>query len=98
MKKNNMKKYILAISIMVFILVVLTVIQSVVANSVSTVGVDIAVIQEEIDAYKKDNALLKETYLTRSSYTIIAEEVEERGFEPSTKQLSLTSPQPLAYR
>lgn len=93
-----MKKYIVLTGIMGAVLIILTVVQAVVANTVSTVGVDVAKIQEEIDAYKKENALLKESYLTKSSYTIIAEEVTKRGFERSTKQLSLTNTPPLAYR
>jgi len=83
---------------MVGVLLVLTVTQAVVANSVSTVGVDISTLQEEIKTYQKENALLKEELLTASSYTTIINEIEDKGFEPVKQQLTLTDVPPLAYR
>lgn len=93
-----MKKHLLFFSGMGTILIVLTIVQAVIANSMSTVGVDISGMQNEILVYKKENALLKETLLTRSSLTQIASQIEKSGYETAKTQISLSSSSKLAHR
>lgn len=91
-----MKKRFLVFLGMASVLVVLIVIQAVVANSMSTVGVDVSAMQNEILTYKKENALLKEKLLTRSSLTQIAESMDNSGYETAKTQLSLANSSKIA--
>lgn len=93
-----MKKSIVSLIAMGLTLVVLIVIQAIVANSVSTVGVDVSSMQTEILAYKKENAILKEKLLTASSLTGISEKMDDQGYETASSQLSLSQSLPLARR
>lgn len=93
-----MKKSILSFIGMGATLVLLLVVQAIVANSVSTVGVDVSSMQDEILTYKKENAILQEKLLTASSLTGIAEKMEDKGYETASTQLSLEKSLPLARR
>lgn len=72
--------------------------QVVVANSLSTTGIELAKLQTEIKDYKKQNAILKEKVLSAGSLTKIASTAGELGFVSSTKTIDISSPLPLAKR
>ena len=87
--------------IIVFIFVTilaLSIGQVVVANSLSTTGYELAKLQNEIQDYKKKNAILKEKVLHAGSLTKIASAAGELGFVPSSKTIDITSPLPIAKR
>jgi hypothetical protein len=93
-----MKKRTIALFGMGATLVLLVVAQAIVANSFSTVGVDVSSMQNEILTYKKENSLLKEKLLTRSSLTEIAESMEDSGYITAKTQLSFSTSSKLARR
>lgn len=97
-KKNNMKKPVLLIIINGIIIVTLSLVQVVVANSISTTGIELGKMEKEIAVYKKKNAVLHEQVLISSSLTQIASKAGEMGFEESKTQLVVESPLPIAKR
>ena len=93
-----MKKPVLLISFLALIVVVLVVVRISLVNSISTTGVTLVDIQNQIDQVKKENELLKERYLTAASYTTISQQAEKQGYVPEKSQVDLTAPQPIALR
>lgn len=93
-----MKKPLLVVILNGFIILALSLVQVVVANSISTTGIELGKIESEIAAYKKKNAVLHEQVLISSSLTNIASEASRLGFEESKSQLVVESPLPIAKR
>ncbi|MBP9719146.1 MAG: hypothetical protein KBD46_01650 [Candidatus Levybacteria bacterium] len=92
-----MKKPILFIIVIITIVVSLSVTQVTVSNNLSTTGIELAKIEEQIMTYKKENAMLKEKLLTASSFTTIASAAAELGFVEVKTRVFLRKP-PLAVR
>ena len=86
------------IAINIAIIVGLSVVQVVVANSISTTGIELSKIQQDIASLKKQNAILHENVLTASSFTQIASRASEMGFEEGKSTLVISEPLPLARR
>jgi cell division protein FtsL len=93
-----MKKPILFIALIIAIIVGLSIVQVTVSNSLSTTGIELAKIEDQIDAYKKENAKLSEELLTVSSFDTIASKAAAMGFVEEKKHLVLTSPLPIAAK
>lgn len=93
-----MRKPAIFIVINVAIIIGLSIVQVVVANSISTTGIELSNIQHEIATLKKENANLHVQVLTASSLTQIASRASEMGFEESKKTLVISEPLPLARR
>lgn len=93
-----MKKPVFFVLFIIGAVFILSVVQIVVSNSLSTKGVSLGKLEDEKNLYKKENALLKEKLLLVSSYTHIASEAGTLGFARSKGQVYLTSPLPLAFR
>lgn len=71
--------------------------QVVVANSISTRGIDVEKMQIEITQLKKQNAYLREQILTTSSLTNISSVSSAMGFVETNRHVYLVSP-PLAIK
>lgn len=95
---RSMKKPILFVLFIIGTVFILSIVQVVVSNSLSTKGVSLGKLEDEKGAYKKENTLLKEKLLLASSYTNIASSAGTLGFVRSKAQVYLTSPLPLAFR
>ena len=67
-------------------------------NSISTTGIKLVDIQNEISAYKKQNELLKVQYLQAASYTNISSQAKKLGYVTVKSQVDLASPLPMAMR
>lgn len=80
------------------IVVVLSIVRISVVNSISTTGVALVDIQNQIDSVKKENELLKEQYLQAASYTTISQKAKSMGFAPTKTHLNMAAPLPLAKR
>lgn len=93
-----MKKPVLFIGLNVFIIATLSFVQVVVANSISTTGIELGKVQQQIDDLKKKNAVLHEQVLLSSSLTHIASEAASMGLSQSTSKVVLSMPLPLALR
>ena len=93
-----MKRPVLFIIANITIIVVLSVIQVVVANSISTTGIELGELNHKISSIKKENEILREQVLTGSSLTTIASKAGELGFESKKAQLVISDQLPLARR
>lgn len=80
------------------VIVVLALVRITLVNSISTTGIKLVDIQNQIDKLKKENELLKEQYLMAASYTTISAKAQKLGFTPVKSQVDLSTPKPLAIR
>lgn len=80
------------------IILVLSVVQVVVSNILSTTGITLSHLEDEIRVLKKENSALSEQVLTASSLTRIASSASELGFVDSKSYVFVTAPLPLAQK
>jgi len=93
-----MKRPILLIIFIAFIIAGLTIAQINVGNKIATAGSELSQIQSEVDKYERENSILQEQILDTSSYTNIEEKAKELGFAPVKKSVSMVSAPPLAMK
>jgi cell division protein FtsL len=93
-----MKKPLLILTLAVLMIITLSVLRVVVTNSLSTTGIDLSKMQEQIRDYKRENALMKEKILEKSSLTFIREEAQKRGFVRVKDIVHMGTPLPLALK
>lgn len=94
-----MKKPALIIAFLIALIIVLSVINAVVHNRLSTSGVFVGELEEQISFYKTQNAILSEEFLTSSSLTNIADRALELGFTNKNQPLLvLKTSKPLAVK
>ena len=93
-----MKKQLFIIGFLSCIVVALLVARISLVNNISTTGITLVNIQNQIDSYKKQNELLKVQYLQAAAYTNIASKAKKLGYVPVTSQIDLSAPLPLALR
>ncbi len=93
-----MKKPMLVISFLGIIVVALVVARITLENSISTTGIKLVDLQNQISAVKKENELLKVAYLQAGSYTNIAIKAKQLGYISVKSQIDLATPLPIAMR
>ena len=93
-----MKKPIAVIILLSCIVVVLLVGRITLMNSISTTGITLVDLQNQINTYKKENELLTVQYLQSASYTNISDKAEKLGYVPVKSQVDLAAPLPMAMR
>lgn len=94
-----MKKPILIIIFLLGLIVVLSMVKAVMHNRLSTSGVFVGKVEEEINLYKTQNAILSEELLILSSLTNIAAKATELGFiKENSSLLVLKTSRPLALK
>lgn len=86
------------IILLVFTILILTIVKTVLSNMLSTSGVSVSKISREVQAYKTENAQIREKLFLRASLTNIAFKAEGLGFTENKSQLVLTKSLPLAAR
>ncbi len=93
-----MKKPLLFIGFNFIVITILSLIQVVVSNNISTTGIELGKLQDEISLLKKQNIVLREQVLISSSLTNIASRASEMGFKDSSSPLVISRNTPLARR
>lgn len=94
-----MKKPALIIIFLIGLIVVLSVTKAIIYNKLSTSGVFVVELEEQISFYKTQNAILSEELLASSSLTNIAIRAENLGFTNKDKSLLvLKTSRPLAVK
>lgn len=93
-----MKKPALITSFLVVVILILSVIQIIVSNSLSTSGIQLSRLQAEIQNYNRQNYTLQEKLLTRSSYSNIASEAATVGFVSSKTVVTISNSLPIAIK
>lgn len=93
-----MKKPMYLLAFMFAIVVALSLIRISLVNSISTTGIALVDLQNQIDEVKKENEILKEQYLQAASFTSISKKAKSMGFAPAKSHLNMAAPLPLAKR
>lgn len=93
-----MKIYKFILNILIVVTIILFGGRVVVLNTISTSGIALDRINDEIVNYKLQNDILSEELLTISSLTSIASEAAKMGFSYKTDKYVLTSPNTLAAK
>lgn len=94
-----MKKPKVIIIFLIGLIVVLSIVKAIVYNRLSTSGVFVGKIEEQISFYKTQNAILSEELLASSSLTNIIARASELGFINETEPLLiLKTSRPLAVK
>ena len=94
-----MRKPVLIITFLIGIIISLSIVKAIVHNRLSTSGVFVGRVEEEISSYKTQNAILSEKLLTLSSLTNIKERAKKEGFTNERNLLMvLKTSKPLAVR
>ncbi len=93
-----MKKPISFIIVLSGIILMLSVLQVIVSNMLSTAGITLSNLQREIKQYKTENIVLSEKLLLVSSLTAISAQAEKLGFIDAQSQIIIGSPIPLAIQ
>lgn len=93
-----MKKPVLFIASVILLIIVLSIVQIVVSNRLSTSGIVVDKLQTQIKELQKKNIMLQEQILALSSYETIASSAAALGFSEKTAQLVFSSPLPLAQK
>lgn len=93
-----MKKPLVFIGFNIIIIASLSLVQVIVSHNISTTGMELGKLQEEISELKKKNAILHEQVLVESSLTHIASEAARMGFTDADSPLVFSDQTPLARR
>lgn len=93
-----MKKHSLIIGILLFTILVLSVVRIFISNNVSTSGVVLGKIQEDIDKYKFQNSIIAEKLYLTASLTNISNKAYDSGYIDSKKELVLNKQVPVAIK
>jgi cell division protein FtsL len=93
-----MKKSYIVIIFLLGLIVFLSVGKAVLQNMLSTSGIFISKVEQEISFYKTQNAVLSEGLLTKSSLTNIAEKARQLGFTDKNTLMVLRASRPLAAK
>ncbi len=93
-----MKKPLLFIGLLGCIVIALLLTRITLENSISTTGIGLVNLQNEINSYKNQNELLQVKYLQAASFTNISVKAKKLGYVPVTTEVDLAAPIPLALR
>lgn len=93
-----MKKALFILGSVISVILVLVLVNVFVSNTLSTKGLTLSKLDDKIKLYKKENSVLKEQYLSLSSFQNIASKAAERGFVKQKSVVYLNTPLPLALR
>lgn len=93
-----MKKPALIIICLIGLVVVLSIAKAVAYNKLSTSGVFVGKVEEEINNYKTQNAILSEKLLSLSSLSSIALEADKLGFAGDSSIIVIKTSRPLAIK
>lgn len=92
------RKPIIVLLLLGSVVIILLVVRIALVNNISTKGITLVNIQNQIAALKDSNELLEVQYLSSASYTNIATKAKKLGYVPVISQIDLTAPLPLALR
>ena len=93
-----MKKSISFIGFLILSIAVLSVIQVIVSNRLSTTGLFLGNLQDEIKIYKTDSSMLSEKLLIASSLENISSGAANLGFTSNASRIVFTGSIPLAVK
>jgi cell division protein FtsL len=87
-----MKRTKLLLGFFISVILVLCLIQVIASNRISTAGIELAKLETAVKDIKRQNLLLREKILARSSLTRIASQAGEMGFVEAKSTLFIKAP------
>lgn len=93
-----MRKKRVVLFIIVGVFIALSLVQVVLSNSLSTTGIALSRLENEVARYQRLNSMLRETILTETSLTKIASSAATFGFLQQSSQIVIDSSIPIAAR
>ena len=93
-----MKKQNVFLSSVIVIVIILSVVQVGVSNSLSTTGIVLSRLEQDIHFYKKENSVLREKLLLLSSLTQVASKAASFGFVVEKAPLFVSKSLPVAVK
>ncbi len=94
----RMKKPSCLLFLVIFTIVSLSVVKVIIANGFSTAGLDLEKMNKELREYKRQNSLLHEELLVRSSFLNVASKAAQLGFVEEKSRMFLSLPLPIAVK
>lgn len=91
-----MKKSYIIIIFLLGLVVVLSMAKAVLHNMLSTSGIFVSKVEQEVNFYKTQNAVLSEELLTASSLTNIIQKAQQSGFTNENTLMVFKTSMPLA--
>lgn len=80
------------------VILFLSLVQVILSNSLSTTGIDLSKIEEEVSIYKNENYVLREKLLLATSLTQVASSAAVLGFTNSKSNIYIDSSVPVAIK
>lgn len=93
-----MKKPIFIIIFLFFLIIALSIARVIVSNNLSTAGLTLLKLESQLNSYKIENTILKEKFLSFTSFSYISSEASKLGFVENKTSFILTKPLPLAIK
>lgn len=93
-----MKNWAKIITSMILIVILLATVKIYISNGVATSGILLGKIQEQIDNFKLQNALISEKLYTESSLTMINSKAQNLGYTDKRSDFVISSQQSVALK
>lgn len=93
-----MKKSYIIIIFLLGLVIALSMAKAVLHNMLSTSGIFVSNVEQEMNFYKTQNSILSEDLLTASSLTNITQKAQESGFTAGNTLMVLKTSSPLAVK
>lgn len=93
-----MKKPSFVIILLIGIIILLSIVHAGISNRLSTKGVMVGKIEEEISYYQTQNSMLSEEFLSYISFVNLSSKASKLGFAKARERIVLNSSPPLAVR
>lgn len=93
-----MKRSLFFLSFLIISIAILSVLQVLISNRLSTSGIELSKLNEQIKSYKKENYILSEKLFIATSLTSVASNASQIGFVENSEQVYLNAPLPLAVK
>ncbi|MBI4097988.1 MAG: hypothetical protein HY426_03020 [Candidatus Levybacteria bacterium] len=93
-----MKKPIILLSILIFVILGLFLVRSAISNRISTSGVELGKTQDVLKKYKTQNIMLREEISTLASLTNISSAAAKNGFVESKSAFAISVARPIALK
>ena len=93
-----MKKPTFIIIFIVFLIIALSISRVIVSNNLSTAGLALLKLENQLNSYKIENTKAREKLLSLTSLSYISSEASKLGFVENKTSFILAKPLPLAVR
>lgn len=93
-----MKKPIVLLSILIFVILGLFVVRTAISNRISTSGVELGKTEDTVKKYETENTMLREQISALSSLSNISSAAAKIGFVESKSAFAISTARPIALR